>query len=207
EGERMPNRPDATGTLHGIRLGTSTPEHLARAYVEGMLCGLADGLDALRALGVTVERVQLIGGGAQSEAVRRIAPQVLGLPVTVPEPGEYVADGAARQAAWVLAAHAARSAGADPGDVAPPTWAASSATVVEDDPVLAIRERYAAVRDLVWPAPPRAASESLGRGSRVRGAGGAQPPPAKPVWRHASYTAIDAALVRLSERRPGSMGI
>ncbi|MGO3484186.1 MAG: FGGY-family carbohydrate kinase, partial [Cellulosimicrobium funkei] len=146
EGERMPNRPDASGTLHGIRLGTSTPEHLARAYVEGMLCGLADGLDALRALGVRVERVQLIGGGAQSEAVRRIAPQVLGLPVTVPEPGEYVADGAARQAAWVLAAHEAGGSGAD---VAPPTWAASSGTVVEADPVPAIREQYAAVRDLV----------------------------------------------------------
>ena len=121
-------------------------EMCIRDSVEGMLCGLADGLDALRALGVRVERVQLIGGGAQSEAVRRIAPQVLGLPVTVPEPGEYVADGAARQAAWVLAAHATGGSGAD---VAPPTWAASSATVVEADPVPAIREQYAAVRDLV----------------------------------------------------------
>ncbi|MCB7138231.1 xylulokinase [Cellulosimicrobium marinum] len=156
EGERMPNRPDASGTLHGIRLGTTTPEHLARAFVEGMLCGLADGLDALRALGVRVERVQLIGGGAQSEAVRRIAPQVLGLPVTVPEPGEYVADGAARQAAWVLAAHrgtgardGATSTGTSGGDVPAPTWGASSGTVSEAEPVPAIREQYAAVRDLV----------------------------------------------------------
>ena len=47
EGERTPNRPDATGSLHGLRLATSTPAHLARAAVEGMLCGLADGLDAL----------------------------------------------------------------------------------------------------------------------------------------------------------------
>lgn len=157
EGERMPNRPDASGTLHGLRLGTSTPEHMARAFVEGMLCGLADGLDALRALGVRVERVQLIGGGAQSEAVRRIAPQVLGLPVTVPQPGEYVADGAARQAAWVLAAHRAgsgtsvdgTSGGASRGEVPPPSWAASSGTVSEAEPVPAIREQYAAVRDLV----------------------------------------------------------
>ncbi|MBD5785449.1 xylulose kinase [Cellulosimicrobium terreum] len=142
EGERMPNRPDATGTLHGVTLATSTPAHLARAFVEGMLCGLADGLDALRALGVRVERVQLIGGGAQSEAVRQIAPQVLGLPVTIPEPGEYVADGAARQAAWVLAGHRAGTA------VDPPTWAASSGTVSEADEVPAIRAQYAAVRDL-----------------------------------------------------------
>ncbi|WP_188037554.1 xylulokinase, partial [Actinotalea sp. JY-7885] len=102
EGERTPNRPDATGALHGMRLANTTPAHLARAAVEGMLCALADGLDALRAQGVPVQRVQLIGGGAQSEAVRRIAPAVLGLDVTVPQPGEYVADGAARQAAWVL---------------------------------------------------------------------------------------------------------
>ena len=35
------------GSLHGLRLDNSTPAHLARAAVEGMLCGLADGLDAL----------------------------------------------------------------------------------------------------------------------------------------------------------------
>ncbi|MBD8079427.1 xylulokinase [Cellulosimicrobium arenosum] len=141
EGERMPNRPDATGTLHGVTLKTSTPAHLARAYVEGMLCGLADGLDALRALGVRVERVQLVGGGAQSEAVRQFAPQVLGLPVTVPEPGEYVADGAARQAAWVLAASRAG------GEADPPGWGTASGTVSEADEVPAIRAQYAAVRD------------------------------------------------------------
>ena len=48
EGERTPNRPDATGSLHGLTLATTTPAHLARAAVEGLLCGLADGLDALR---------------------------------------------------------------------------------------------------------------------------------------------------------------
>ena len=47
EGERTPNRPRATGALHGLRLATATPAHLARAAVEGMLCALAEGLDAL----------------------------------------------------------------------------------------------------------------------------------------------------------------
>ena len=41
EGERTPNRPDSTGALHGIRLATSTSAHLARATVEGLLCGLS----------------------------------------------------------------------------------------------------------------------------------------------------------------------
>ena len=103
EGERTPNKPDATGAIHGLRLETANPAYLARASVEGMLCGLADAVDAVRALGTPVERVVMVGGAARSRAVREIASAVLGVPVTVPPPGEYVARGAARQAAWVLA--------------------------------------------------------------------------------------------------------
>ncbi|MBD3943201.1 xylulokinase [Microbacterium sp. NEAU-LLC] len=103
EGERTPNLPDATASLTGMTLASTTRENLARAAVEGMLSGLAAGLDALRGLGVPLERALLIGGGAQSEAVRQIAPLVLGLTVEVPEPAEYVALGAARQAASILA--------------------------------------------------------------------------------------------------------
>lgn len=142
EGERTPNKPDATGALHGLRLANTTPANLARASVEGMLCALADGLDALRAQGVPVEGLQLIGGGAQSEAVRRIAPTVFGLPVTVPEPGEYVADGAARQAAWVLAAH--EGTGGDE----PPAWTPAPAEVHDEAAEPGVRARYAAVREL-----------------------------------------------------------
>ena len=142
EGERTPNKPHSTGALHGMRLANTTPAHLARAAVEGMLCALADGLDAMRAQGVPVGRVQLIGGGAQSEAVRRIAPEILGLDVTVPAPGEYVANGAARQAAWVLAA----ATGGDTAD--PPAWEASGTEVYTAAVVPAIREQYAAAREL-----------------------------------------------------------
>ncbi|AXA97025.1 xylulokinase [Microbacterium sp. PM5] len=104
EGERTPNLPDATAELTGMTLASTTRENLARAAVEGMLRGLAAGLDAIRGLGVPIERALLVGGGAQSEAVRRIAPDVLGVPVDVPAAGEYVALGAARQAARILAA-------------------------------------------------------------------------------------------------------
>jgi xylulokinase len=137
EGERTPNRPDATGALHGMRLHNSTREHLARAAVEGLLCGLADGLDAMSALGVQMKRVILIGGGARAQAVRELAPALLARPVTVPEPGEYVADGAARQAAWVLA-----------GTVAPPPWQVGTAQTYEADPTPAVRARYAEVREM-----------------------------------------------------------
>lgn len=136
EGERTPNRPLSTGSVHGLTLGTSTPAHLARAAVEGMLCALADGLDALVAQGATVNRVVLVGGGARSEAVRRIAPEVFGCPVVVPPPGEYVADGAARQAAWIAV-----------GGVEPPAWTGGAVEQYDAKPVPHIRERYAAARD------------------------------------------------------------
>jgi xylulokinase len=142
EGERTPNRPGATGALHGLTLQTTQPAFLARAAVEGLLCGLADGLDALRDQGAEVRRVLLVGGGARSEAVCRIAPQVLGCPVVVPPPGEYVADGAARQAAWALA----RASGS--GSDGPPDWPLPGAGSFEADPTAQVRARYAEVRDL-----------------------------------------------------------
>ncbi|GIL34990.1 xylulokinase [Phycicoccus sp. DTK01] len=103
DGERTPNLPEATGSLHGLTRTNATPENLARAVVEGMLLGLADAVDAVRDAGCPVERVLLIGGAAKSAAVQRIAPDLFGAPVAVPAPGEYVAVGAARQAAWALA--------------------------------------------------------------------------------------------------------
>jgi len=138
EGERTPDRPTASGSLHGLTLASSTPAHLARAAVEGMLCALADGLDALVAQGAAVNRVILVGGGARSAAVRRIAPEVFGCPVLVPPPGEYVADGAARQAAWLAL-----------GTPDAPDWTPADTEEYAADPVPAIRARYADARDHV----------------------------------------------------------
>jgi xylulokinase len=142
EGERTPNKPDATGAIHGLRLETANPAYLARAGVEGMICGLADAVDAVRALGTPVERIILVGGAARSAAVREIASAVLGLPVSVPEPGEYVARGAARQAAWVLA-----------GGAEPPEWPLSGVMETIVEPTPSVRDRYADVRDLTAVRP------------------------------------------------------
>jgi xylulokinase len=142
EGERTPDRPLAAGSLHGMRLDTMTPAYLARAAVEGMLCALADGLDALLAEGVVPRRVILVGGGARSAAVRAIAPTIFGVPVLVPPPGEYVADGAARQAAWALT-----------GGSAPPVWTIGEAGTYEADPAPGVRARYAEASTLVLDRP------------------------------------------------------
>ncbi|WP_106536077.1 xylulokinase [Haloactinopolyspora alba] len=119
DGERTPDLPGATGSLVGLTRASMTPQTMARAAVEGMLCGLADGVDAMRAQGVAVERIVLVGGAAQSAAVRAVAADVFGVPVVVPAAGEYVARGAARQAAWALAATSA-----------PPEWELAVDTTV-----------------------------------------------------------------------------
>jgi xylulokinase len=136
--------------LHGLTSANTTPENLARAAVEAVLCSLADAIDNLADCGITARRVILIGGAARSEAVRRIAPVIFGVPVTVPEsagsaglggrppsPPEWVALGAARQAAWALS-----------GAAEPPAWPPTGTSAeYTAEPVPLVRERYAALRD------------------------------------------------------------
>jgi xylulokinase len=102
EGERTPNLPEATASLHGLRLQNYNRANMARAAVEGIVCSLADGLSALTSQGVAARRIILIGGAARSAAVQQAAAGIFGLPIELPPPGEYVGDGAARQAAGVL---------------------------------------------------------------------------------------------------------
>jgi len=137
DGERSPNRPDASGVLRGLTSTNTTPENLARAAVEALLCSLADAIGNLADCGIIAQRVILIGGAARSEAVRRIAPAIFGVPVTVPPPAEYVALGAARQAAWALS-----------GAESPPQWPLpGSSAEYTAEPVPLVRGRYAALRD------------------------------------------------------------
>ena len=98
EGERTPNLPDATARLEGMTLKNSTRAHLARAGVEGLLAHMRFALECVRELGVPIEKVLVVGGGARSRAVRSLAAEFLGVPVEFPEAAEYVALGAARQA-------------------------------------------------------------------------------------------------------------
>jgi xylulokinase len=140
DGERTPNLPDATGTWSGLTSST-TREDLARAAFEALLCSLADGVDHLVAkTGITPGRIIMVGGAAANPAVHAIAPAIFGSPVTVPAPGEYVALGAARQAAWALA-----------GTSEPPTWGSASAETYEAEPTPPVREAYARLRDRTTP--------------------------------------------------------
>ena len=131
EGERSPNLPDAAGALHGVTTRNLQPANVARAAVEGLLSSMAFCMERIAEQGVDVSRVILVGGGARSEAVRRIAPAILGVPVHVPTPAEYVALGAARQAAWTLA-----------GGEAPPAWTFGVTASYSADPTPEVFDRY-----------------------------------------------------------------
>jgi len=138
DGERTPNRPNATGVLAGLTTG-ATRADLARAAVEGMLSAQADGLAALAAQGLQATRILLIGGAAASEAVRRIAPSVFGVDVEIPPSAEYVALGAAKQAAWALT-----------GRDTPPQWKTeqeNGAGTVRMAGTATVSEQYATLRD------------------------------------------------------------
>jgi len=136
EGERTPNRPHATGVFAGMNLANSNPADIARAMIEGMLCGLVDAVAALEKLGVSINRVLLIGGAAKNPAIATIASALFGREVLLPQPGEYVADGAARQAAWALS-----------GSENPPLWNLGSVTSAHTTHTPDVAARYRELRD------------------------------------------------------------
>ena len=136
EGERTPNRPTATGVFSGMNIANSNPADIARAMIEGMLSGLADAVAALENLGVDIKRVLIIGGAAKNPAVGQIASALFGRPVLIPPAGEYVADGAAKQAAWALL-----------GGATPPVWDLGKATHIEAAATPEVLEKYRTLRD------------------------------------------------------------
>jgi xylulokinase len=140
-GERVPNRPRARGSLHGIR-PEATRELLARAAFEGVVCGLLQGGDALEAAGVrsAAGRMIVLGGGARSMAFREVLAGLAGRPVSIPAVSEPVAKGAAILAGTVAASSSTVDALIRAWDAEP--WATVAPTV-SDDQAVAVRRRYA----------------------------------------------------------------
>ncbi len=99
-GERVPDLPDATGAMLGMRPGLLTAGHLFRAAMEGTSLNLAWGVERLRGLGISVEAVRLVGGAARNPLWREILAACLGAPVTVLAEPESGALGGALQALW-----------------------------------------------------------------------------------------------------------
>jgi xylulokinase len=101
QGERVPDLPEASGTLLGVRPGLLDAGHLFRAALEGVSLNLAWGVERLRALGPIVETVRLVGGGARNELWASILADCLDAGVQRLSESESAALGAALQAAWI----------------------------------------------------------------------------------------------------------
>jgi xylulokinase len=142
DGERTPDRPNATGVLAGLRSDVER-QQVARAAVEGVVCGLLDGLDALTAFAPTGGQLILVGGGAQSRAYRQVLADLSGRDVLIPHVREQVATGACVQAAATVTSR-------EPADVAD-AWRLGAGDVVEPGPSVTaaadVRAAYSALRD------------------------------------------------------------
>ena len=117
--------PAARGCFYGLtpshRLG-----HFARALHEANAFAMADVLDRLRGLGVNVEAVRLIGGGAQSTVQAEIRAAVAGAPVELPVHQHTTPIGAAMLGAL--------AAGLIPDMESAARRVGGSAAVIEPDP-------------------------------------------------------------------------
>lgn len=118
QGERVPDLPDATGTLLGMRPGLLRAGHLYRAAIEGAALNLALGFERMRALGVQAGELRLVGGAARNELWRSILALAFGLPVVRLHEAESAALGAALQATWTARRLAGEAVSCD--DVAAP---------------------------------------------------------------------------------------
>lgn len=143
DGERKPLLPESQGALTGLTRRSMTPENLARAAILGLACAIADAVDDLIGTGLVVDTVTLIGGGSKSKSLRQAVSDLTGRTVGWPEPREYAALGAAKQAAWALT-----------GEL--PQWDRPGYTLIQPSAssewVPAVRARYSVASERIFGA-------------------------------------------------------
>jgi xylulokinase len=83
----------ARGTYFGFTLA-HTRSHFVRALLEGSAYAVRDITDQMRRMGLPLEQIRVVGGGAQSRLWRQIKADVTGLPVALPHTTETTALGA-----------------------------------------------------------------------------------------------------------------
>jgi len=103
-GERLPNYPDARGSVVGIDHAT-TPGEILLATYEGVAYSLVKSLDVLHAHSSGVDAdapIILVGGGAKGVIWQETIARLSGRELVIPHATELVAYGAAAQAAGML---------------------------------------------------------------------------------------------------------
>lgn len=86
--------PRARGCFYGLTMSHGSP-HLARAMLEGCAFAMRDVIERLRAMGLAIDTVILLGGGARSGIWAQIRADIAGMPVLVPREIDSSAVGAA----------------------------------------------------------------------------------------------------------------
>ncbi len=83
-GERSPwNDPKARACFVGMTMDTTRAE-MTQAVLEGVAFAVRDMYEKARALGASVNRTMICGGGAKSPLWRKMVANILGIPVDVP---------------------------------------------------------------------------------------------------------------------------
>lgn len=137
-GERTPNRPNATAVIADLTYDNLSRASLAAGVVWSLAASLADGLSAIKRFDIPVRRVIMVGGGARLASLQQAVATALQVTVHIPATGEYVALGAARQAAWALTGNL-------------PDWQSGQSRVVTPGEPTAFLQRYAELRDSTGP--------------------------------------------------------
>jgi xylulokinase len=97
-----PGANNLTGLIHGLNSTNTNRHDIARALIEGIVVGLAQGMKRLVDLGIRADELRITGGGAKSATMRQIVSDIFGLPVVGFKIGEGATLGAAIQAAWTF---------------------------------------------------------------------------------------------------------
>ena len=87
-GERSPiNDTDARGCFIGMSMDTARVD-LVQAVLEGVAFALRDSFEVAKAIGLSIDRSRLCGGGAKSPLWRKILANVLNIPLDIPQTEE-----------------------------------------------------------------------------------------------------------------------
>ncbi len=94
-GERTPHGdPNARGVFFGLTLDHGK-RHMIRSVMEGVAYGMRDSLEIMRGLGIKIDQIRALGGGARSKLWRQIQADVYGTELVTINVEEGPAFGAA----------------------------------------------------------------------------------------------------------------
>ena len=97
--------PSATGSLIGMNFDTKRVD-IVRAILEGLTYEQALGISRLNSIGVPVNRLTAVGGGARSPHWMQIKADITGLPVTIIHTSEAASLGVAMLAGYATGVYA-----------------------------------------------------------------------------------------------------